>query len=84
MNIENILSQLEAERDRLQDAISALKSLNSGSPNSAAGKSSARKAGRPGRRRGMSAAGRKRISDMMKARWAAHRKKAKKGRLAAA
>ena len=81
MNIENILSQLEAERDRLQAAISALKSLNSSSSNSASGKSSARKAGR---RRGMSAAGRKRISDMMKARWAAHRKKAKKGRLAAA
>ena len=84
MNIESILSQLEAERDRIQDAISALKSLNSSSSNSAVGKSSARSAGRAGRRRGMSAAGRKRISDMMKARWAAHRKKAKKGRLAAA
>ena len=80
MNIENILSQLEAERDRIQDAISALKSLTTKST----GKTSARQSGRVTRRRGMSAAGRKRISDMMKARWAAHRKKAKKGRLVAA
>ena len=67
MNIQYLISELEAERNRLDRAISALEGLTS----------SARKLGRPpkkasagGRRRTMSLAARKRISAAMKQRWA--------------
>jgi hypothetical protein len=69
MNIEQILSDLRAERDRIDSAISALK-----------GGSKRRGRGRPagsGKKRTMSASARKRISEMMKLRWAERKKKAK-------
>ena len=70
MDIKAILSQLKAERDRLDKAIAALEGLESSGTSRGRGR-------RRGRRR-MSAAGRKRISEMMKARWAARRKATKK------
>lgn len=70
MNVKQILASLEAERKRIDQAIAALEALNGATP--------AKRTG-PGRRRGrMSAAARKRMSKMMKARWAARRKAAKR------
>jgi len=71
--LESIVNQLKEERDRLDRAIAALEG------------GSGRKRGRPpgsssavGPRRKMSAAARKKISEMMKKRWA-ERKRATKG-----
>ncbi len=71
MDTQQIISELEAERDRLEQAISALRgSLGGRRGPGAAGR------GRRGRRR-LSAAAKRRISEMMKKRWA-ERKKAMK------
>jgi hypothetical protein len=71
MDTQQILSELEAERDRLEQAISALK----GSMSGRRGAGPVVK-GRRGRRR-LSAAAKRRISEMMKKRWA-ERKRAMK------
>ena len=71
MDIEQILSDLRSERDRLNQAITALELL--GSTDGATPRQVSTVAIAPARRRGvrsMSAAARKRISTMMKARWA--------------
>ena len=67
MDIQNLVSALENERNRLDQAISALEVLTSTAP----------RRGRPpkatstgGKRRRMSPAARKRISEAMKQRWA--------------
>jgi hypothetical protein len=65
MNITALLSQLRAERDRVDQAIAALQALD-GTGQSAAPP----KAARRGRRK-MSAAARKRIAAAQKKRWAA-------------
>jgi hypothetical protein len=65
-----IIEELEAERDRLDSALAALKG-------SATGRARGRTAGSTpinGRKRHMSAAARKRISDAQKKRWAARKK----------
>jgi len=67
MDTESILHQLRSERDRIERAIQALEG--------SAVRTSPR---REKRTRGISAAGRKKLSDMMKARWAARRKAARK------
>ncbi len=74
MDTKNILSDLRAELDRINQAIAALESLNNtGIPvYRAAGES----ASKP--RRGISAAGRRRISEAAKARWAKMRGKTAK------
>lgn len=74
MDIQNILNDLKRERARLDQAIAALE-----------GGGGARRRGRPAGsgnaksrpRRHMSAAARKRISDMMKQRWAERKRKSK-------
>ena len=75
MDIERIVTELEQERHRISQAIASLKGVNSsgGARKSAAGKDRSIKQ----RRSGMSAAGRKRLSEMMKKRWAERRRKAK-------
>jgi exonuclease VII small subunit len=67
MDTQQIISELESERDRLDQAISALRGSMRG-----------RRGGGRGRRgrRHLSPAAKKRISDMMKKRWA-ERKRAK-------
>ena len=67
MDIQNLVSALENERNRLDQAISALEVLTSTAP----------RRGRPpkatstgGKRRRLSPAARKRISEAMKQRWA--------------
>ena len=75
MDIQSVLTQLETERDRVNHAIAALEILGGISP--------ARRRGRPPKnpvvsmpkKRTMSAAARKKISDMMKKRWAERRRK---------
>src|SRR5271169_6651917 len=71
MDIQNLVSGLKAERNRIDQAISALEGLTSGSP-ARRGRSPKAKQAAPaaGKRRSMSAAARKRISDAMKKRWA--------------
>ena len=70
MDINKIVSELKSERDRLGRAIAALL-------NDAREAVGARMAARPGPRpKGITAAGRKRLSLAMKRRWAARRGKA--------
>ncbi len=61
MDTATVIAELEAERDRLNNAIAALQGVRHSRTN--------------GRRRHLSAAARKRISDAQKRRWAAQRKK---------
>jgi hypothetical protein len=69
MDTQQIITELEAERDRLEQAISALRgSMGRRGPG--------RGRGRRGRRH-LSPAAKRRISEMMKKRWA-ERKKAMK------
>jgi hypothetical protein len=70
LDISRILAELRAERDRLDQAISALEGVTT------ARSSGARKPGaaRGGRRR-LSAAGRRRLSELMKKRWASGKMK---------
>lgn len=69
MDIQSIIAELEAERDRLSNAIAALQNGQ-------------RRPGRPagmatnGRKRHLSAAARRRIGEAMKKRWAERKKKA--------
>jgi hypothetical protein len=70
MEIERILSDLKSERDRIDSAIRALEGGR-------AGRGPGRPVGSGRKRRTMSPAARKRISEMMKLRWAERKKKAK-------
>ena len=72
MNIAEIVSELKSERTRIERAITALEGL---SPN---GKASPKQAKAPvaQKRGGLTAAGRKRLSELMKKRWRERRKKA--------
>ncbi len=73
MDIQNILGDLKKERERIDRAISALEGLGGRKRGRPAGSHSATT--RP--KRHMSAASRKRISEMMKQRWAERKKKQK-------
>ena len=76
MDTKAILAQLSAERDHLDQAIAALESLDGTAPTALRSTTSASKA-IPTKKRRLTPAGRKRISEMMKARWTARRKAAK-------
>ena len=67
-----ILEELKAERDSVEKAIAALSGGGVPSPFKQGG--TKRKAG------GITAAGRRKLSQMMKARWAARRKAASSGK----
>jgi hypothetical protein len=76
MDIHNILADLKRERENLDRAIGALEGLGTRRRGRPAGSHPA--AATPKRkRRHMSAASRKRISEMMKQRWAERKKKAR-------
>jgi hypothetical protein len=79
MNISRILTELQAERERIEKAIAAIQALEKES----AAPSAARAPGRPpaakkapGRKRRLSAEGRKRIAEAARRRWAAVHKAA--------
>jgi len=73
LDIDRIVRELEEERDRVSRAIDLLKGANSRGAARRIATSSA--TGSKPRWRGMTAAGRKRLSDLMKKRWAESRKK---------
>jgi hypothetical protein len=69
MDTATIIAELEAERDRLDGAITALQGSRS--------KSARTLSGRPdGRRRRLSVAARRKIGEAMKKRWAERKRKA--------
>ena len=70
MDLQRILSDLKAERDRIARAIAAL----TGTGSASSGKSIGRPKGSR-RRGGITPAGRRRLSLAMKKRWAERRKK---------
>jgi hypothetical protein len=76
LDLEKIVAELEQERDRLSQAIALLKERNfpANARKTAAGNGPG-SAARRGRR--LTAAGRKRLSELMKKRWAERRRKAK-------
>jgi hypothetical protein len=73
MDTKNILADLRIELNRLNQAIAALESLDgTATATNLAAKSNPAQA----KKRGLTPAGRRRLSAMMKARWSARRKAA--------
>ena len=75
MNIQQIVAELTTERDRLDRAIAALNGISTPRRRGRPPKN-VQIVTRPKRRHRLSAAGRKRISEAAKRRWAKRRKKA--------
>ncbi len=75
MDTKIILTDLRAELTRLNQAIAALESLDG---TVTVTNPAAKAAPKQSKRRGLTPAGRRRISEMMKARWAARRKQVAK------
>jgi len=73
LDLQKILSELKAERDRIVRAIEALGGIASSSPVTKKRAGSAKASGR--RRGGITPEGRRRLSEAMKKRWAERRKK---------
>ena len=78
MDTARLIRDLRAEKARIDRAIAALEALNGTGARSQSPQSAAPTLQKTHKRGVMSAAGRKRISEMMKKRWAARRKAAKK------
>jgi hypothetical protein len=74
LDTQEIVKELKAERNRLDRAIEALDGANTARASVATDEPSSSGASLPRKRHRMSAAGRKRISVMMKKRWAERRK----------
>jgi hypothetical protein len=74
LDLEKIVAELEEERERLGQAIAILKQSNStaNAPKTAGGNGRGSAV-----RRGLTPAGRKRLSELMKKRWAERRRRAK-------
>ena len=71
MDLDRILTELEEERDRLSRAIGLLKEVKAPRVD----RKTAALNPANFKRRGLTSAGRKRLSEMMKKRWAEKRKK---------
>ena len=76
MSIESILSQIDAEIARLNEARTLLAGAGGRASRAVKGKV-AKVAGRTSKRRVLSPEARKRIADAQRKRWAAHRSKNK-------
>ena len=75
MDTGRILAELRRERDRINQAINALETLDGAAAiRRTPGRPKAATAVKPKRKRGLTAAGRKRLSEMMKKRWAERRR----------
>ncbi len=72
MNIHEMLAELRRERERIDDAIAALEKIGSAKQRGGVAAS----AGKRHKRR-LTAEGRKRLSEMMKKRWAERKKRSK-------
>ncbi len=77
MNIPQILTSLRAERDRINKAIAALEGLDGAAPTTQPGRATTSTKGFRKKKGGLTAAGRRRLSENMKKRWAERRKKGK-------
>jgi hypothetical protein len=75
LDTQEIVKELKAERNRLDKAIVALDGANETGATVATLEPSGNSVRSPRKRHGISAAGRKRLSVMMKKRWAERRKK---------
>jgi hypothetical protein len=77
LEIDKIVSDLKKERDRLVKAIAALVGMGSTTTGKRRGRKPGPKAAAKTRKRrgGISKEGRKRLSELMKKRWAERRKK---------
>ena len=75
MDLRNVVSELKQERDRLNRAIAALEGIEVAAvvTTKAPSKPAAKKA----KKHNLTAEGRKRLSEMMKKRWAERRRKLK-------
>jgi hypothetical protein len=75
VDLRKVVSELKQERDRLNRAIAALEGVQA--PATVAAKGSSTPAAKKAKKHNISAEGRKRLSDMMKKRWAERRRKLK-------
>lgn len=75
MSVETILADLRRERAQLDRAIAALEGTVSTSGKSTMGARAGKMASSGKRRGGLTPAGRKRLSEAMKRRWAERRKR---------
>lgn len=73
MDICQILEELRRERESINDAIAALEKVSG----KTAARGGTRRHARKMRRRRLTPEGRKRLSDMMKKRWAERKRRAK-------
>ncbi len=76
MDLSKIISELKAERQRIGRAIAALEAANGTRRPGRPPKSESSAAPTRRRRNRLTPAGRKRLSEMMKKRWAERKKKA--------
>jgi hypothetical protein len=74
LELDRIVAELEEERDRLDQAIALLKELNH--PTTAKKAITNGKVPTRSHARGLTSSGRKRLSELMKKRWAERRRKA--------
>jgi hypothetical protein len=90
MNLQVIVAELKEERDRIDRAIAVLNGIttNNGvratNARTRAARPASTRSSRRSRRGHLTAAGRKRLSELMKRRWAERRRKASNGRKSAA
>jgi len=76
LDIDSIVEDLKKERDRVVKAIAALVGMRSATGKRRGRKPGAKSAGKTRRRRGgISKEGRRKLSELMKKRWAERRKK---------
>lgn len=75
MDLDRIVADLKRERDRLSRAIAALEGTDAPAPATKQKAVARPPASKKRRRRGLTAEGRKRLSEAMKKRWAERRRK---------
>lgn len=78
MNIPQILSSLRSERDRINKAIAALEGLDGTTPSTQPRRATIPAKGFRKKKGGLTAAGRRSLSENMKKRWAERKRKAAK------
>jgi Spy/CpxP family protein refolding chaperone len=83
MDLERIVSELRKERDRINRAIAALEEMEEATTSPKRAAAPIRAGRKAKRKQHLTPEGRKRLSDMMKKRWAERRKKNGLGRKAA-
>jgi hypothetical protein len=75
VDLRKVVSELKQERDRLNRVIAALEGIEGAG--AASTKSSSKPAAKKAKKHNISPEGRKRLSEMMKKRWAERRRKLK-------